>query len=111
DALLGLGAHGPGAREALAGLGLEQLRLAASWAAHAAAVTVSRPGADPPTRAALDGAPEPGRAPGPVSARDGAGALEPEAERRRAGLRDALPLGVHCEDETPCICECRFIGS
>jgi len=72
DALLGLGAHGPGAREALAGLGLEQLRLAASWAAHAAAVTVSRPGADPPTRAELDGVPGPGRAPRPVSGADGA---------------------------------------
>lgn len=57
DALVSLGAHGPSAREALAALTMEQLRWAASWSAHAAAVTVSRPGADPPTRAELVGAP------------------------------------------------------
>ncbi|MEO3780601.1 PfkB family carbohydrate kinase [Micromonospora sp. B11E3] len=54
DALLGLGAHGPAAREVLAALSLEELRRAASWAAGAAAITVSRPGADPPTPAELD---------------------------------------------------------
>ncbi|WP_030154656.1 carbohydrate kinase [Glycomyces sp. NRRL B-16210] len=57
DALVSLGAHGESAREALAALSMEQLRWAASWSAHAAAVTVSRPGADPPTRAELVGAP------------------------------------------------------
>ncbi|GAB3231041.1 carbohydrate kinase [Glycomyces halotolerans] len=56
DALIGLGAHGPNARDALAALGTEQLRRAASWAARAAAVTVSRPGADPPSRTELDAA-------------------------------------------------------
>ncbi|ACZ29309.1 Fructokinase [Xylanimonas cellulosilytica DSM 15894] len=53
DALAGLGAHGPQARSVLEGLTPEQLAEAASWAARAAAVTVSRPGADPPTRAEL----------------------------------------------------------
>lgn len=72
DALLGLGAHGPAARAALEGLERERLRLAASWAAHAAAVTVARPGADPPTRAELDGVPDPGGARGPAPAPDGA---------------------------------------
>ncbi|WP_026923709.1 carbohydrate kinase family protein [Glycomyces arizonensis] len=63
DALLTLGAHGPAARDTLAALSIEELRRAASWAAKAAAITVSRPGADPPTRAelldtrALNGAP------------------------------------------------------
>lgn len=57
DALASLGAHGPGAREVLAAMSVERLRWAASWSAHAAAVTVSRPGADPPTRAELIGAP------------------------------------------------------
>lgn len=55
DALLRLGAQGPGARGALAGLADGDLRWAASWAAQAAAITVSRPGADPPTRAELGG--------------------------------------------------------
>jgi len=53
DALLGLGVHGSAAREVLAELTVDQLRSAAGWAAAAAAVTVSRPGADPPTRAEL----------------------------------------------------------
>jgi fructokinase len=54
DALAGLGVHGPGARSALAALTPEQLAEAASWAARAAAVAVSRPGADPPRRSELD---------------------------------------------------------
>lgn len=53
DALVSLGVHGPGAREVLAVLSLAELRRAASWAASAAAITVSRPGADPPTHAEL----------------------------------------------------------
>lgn len=55
DALAGLGASGPKARSVLEELAPEQLAEAASWAARAAAVTVSRPGADPPTRAELLG--------------------------------------------------------
>ncbi|WP_235915487.1 carbohydrate kinase family protein [Puerhibacterium puerhi] len=63
DALVTLGAHGPGAREVLAVLSAAELRRAASWAAAAAAITVSRPGADPPTHAELEAvaqAPAPG---------------------------------------------------
>ncbi|THV23606.1 carbohydrate kinase family protein [Glycomyces paridis] len=56
DALLSLNAHGPDARHVLQALTETQLRNAATWAANAAAITVSRPGADPPTRAELDGA-------------------------------------------------------
>ncbi|EEP74731.1 hypothetical protein MCAG_05058 [Micromonospora sp. ATCC 39149] len=55
DALVGLGAHGPtarGARRTEPG----ELRRAASRSASAAAITVSRPGADPPTPAELDAA-------------------------------------------------------
>jgi fructokinase len=59
DALLRLGAQGPRAREVLDGLRPDDLRWAASWAAQAAAITVSRPGADPPTRAELGGAAPP----------------------------------------------------
>lgn len=66
DALIDLGAHGANAREALAALSAEQLRWAASWASHAAAVTVSRPGADPPSRAELGGLPRPPENPRPV---------------------------------------------
>ncbi len=58
DALIGLGAHGPAAREVLAKLRIEELHRAASWAVSAAAVTVSRPGADPPTRAELGEVPD-----------------------------------------------------
>ncbi|MFE0588387.1 PfkB family carbohydrate kinase [Micromonospora echinospora] len=54
DALVGLGAHGPTAREALAALSGEELRWAGTRAASAAAITVSRPGADPPTPAEID---------------------------------------------------------
>lgn len=53
DAVVGLGAAGRDARRVLSSLDMEQLREAASWAATAAAVTVSRPGADPPTRVEL----------------------------------------------------------
>ncbi|MFP3713234.1 PfkB family carbohydrate kinase [Puerhibacterium sp. TATVAM-FAB25] len=53
DALVSLGVHGPEARSVLAVLSLAELRRAASWAASAAAITVSRPGADPPTHAEL----------------------------------------------------------
>jgi len=55
DALMGLGALGPKAGDVLANLTVEELRWAAIWAAQAAAITVSRPGADPPTRAELGG--------------------------------------------------------
>lgn len=58
DALIALGAHGPTARDTLRTLTAEQLRRAAEWATRAAAITVSRPGADPPTRAELDAAPD-----------------------------------------------------
>lgn len=54
DALLGLGVHGSAARDALGALDVDQLRSAAAWAASAAAITVSRPGADPPTRTELE---------------------------------------------------------
>ncbi|THV33887.1 carbohydrate kinase family protein [Glycomyces buryatensis] len=50
DILMDLGAQGPKSREVLATLDVEELRRAASWSATAAAITVSRPGADPPTR-------------------------------------------------------------
>lgn len=53
DALVRLRVHGPDARSVLSALTAEQLAEAASWAARAAAVTVSRPGADPPRRAEL----------------------------------------------------------
>ncbi|GAB2450048.1 carbohydrate kinase family protein [Xylanimonas ulmi] len=56
DALTRAGVGGPRARGALADLSVRQLADAAAWAARAAAVTVSRPGADPPTRAELDAA-------------------------------------------------------
>ncbi|WP_245993100.1 PfkB family carbohydrate kinase [Xylanimonas allomyrinae] len=51
DAFAERGAVGPAAREVLAALTTRQLADAARWASRAAAVTVSRPGADPPTRA------------------------------------------------------------
>ena len=54
DALVGVGVHGPTARGALAALSREDLRRVGSRAASAAAITVSRPGADPPTSAELD---------------------------------------------------------
>lgn len=53
DALITLGATGPQASDVLAGLTDTQLADAISWAARAAAITVSRPGADPPTRTEL----------------------------------------------------------
>ncbi|WP_425955283.1 PfkB family carbohydrate kinase [Xylanimonas sp. McL0601] len=54
DALAGEGAVGAQARAVLTALTPEQLAHALTWAARAAAVTVSRPGADPPTRAELE---------------------------------------------------------
>ncbi|GAA3544739.1 PfkB family carbohydrate kinase [Nocardioides daeguensis] len=45
---------GPGARDRLAALGPEDWGAALTWAARAAAYTVGRVGADPPTRADLD---------------------------------------------------------
>ena len=54
DALIGFGATGPGARGRIEELTVADLRAAASWAARAAAITVSRLGANPPTRAELD---------------------------------------------------------
>jgi fructokinase len=53
DALLTMGASGPGARERLLALDEDELREAAAWAAAAAAITVSRAGANPPTREEL----------------------------------------------------------
>jgi fructokinase len=49
-------ARGEQARAVLTSLTREQLAEVGAWAAHAAAVTVSRPGADPPTRAELEAA-------------------------------------------------------
>lgn len=48
DALLTLGAYGPHARHALQTLGEDRLAEVSAWAATAAAITVSRHGADPP---------------------------------------------------------------
>jgi fructokinase len=56
DALLGLGVGGPGARAALAALSDRDVLEAVSAASVGAAVTVSRPGADPPDRAELSAA-------------------------------------------------------
>ncbi len=56
DILARLGACGAQARAVLGSLTLDQLAEVGGWAAHAAAVTVSRPGADPPTRTELDAA-------------------------------------------------------
>ncbi|MBE7700476.1 hypothetical protein H9623_09190, partial [Oerskovia sp. Sa1BUA8] len=53
DALAGMGVHGPGGRERLRGLSDAALRWAAGRAAVAASVTVSRAGANPPTRSEL----------------------------------------------------------
>jgi len=55
DAMAGLGVVGAGARARLDALTPEQVGEALRWSAQAAAVTVSRPGADPPTRAELEG--------------------------------------------------------
>lgn len=54
DALAGLGANGPGARARLDALTDDELVAAAQRAVAAAAITVSRAGADPPTRAELE---------------------------------------------------------
>lgn len=54
DALLTLGVHGSFARNALLALSDEELRNAASWASTAAAITVTRHGADPPSREELE---------------------------------------------------------
>ncbi|MDF9717843.1 carbohydrate kinase [Nocardioides sp. ChNu-153] len=56
SALWDLGVVGAGARDRLAGLGEDALRGALGYAARAAAVTVSRPGADPPYLAEVAGA-------------------------------------------------------
>lgn len=53
DALVGLGATGSNARAVIAGLTRTQIATVIAWAAHAAAVTVSRAGANPPTRREL----------------------------------------------------------
>lgn len=55
DALARLGAVGAHARDRLDALTPEQVEEALRWSARAAAVTVSRPGADPPTREELRG--------------------------------------------------------
>lgn len=53
DALISRGVHGPDARTVLTNLSHEELHSAATWAAATAAVTVSRTGANPPTRAEM----------------------------------------------------------
>lgn len=53
DALLTAGIHGPDAYRQLTGLGDDELARVVRHAHAAAAITVSRPGADPPTRAEL----------------------------------------------------------
>ncbi|GAA4770988.1 carbohydrate kinase family protein [Microbacterium gilvum] len=55
DGLIAAGAAGTSAREAIAALSEPELTAILRRSADAAAVTVSRPGADPPTRAELDG--------------------------------------------------------
>lgn len=55
DGLVTAGAAGPGGREVLATMPADVLGVLLARCARAAAVTVSRPGADPPTRAELDG--------------------------------------------------------
>ncbi|WOF21783.1 carbohydrate kinase [Microbacterium betulae] len=54
DGLVSAGAVGPGARDAVGALGDDELAALITRSARAAAITVSRPGADPPTRAELD---------------------------------------------------------
>lgn len=54
DALVTRSVSGPGARDALAALDPAELVRAAEQATAAAAITVSRPGADPPSRTELD---------------------------------------------------------
>lgn len=53
DELWRRGVAGPQASDRLARLGRKDARAVLEWAMRAAAVTVSRPGADPPTRAEL----------------------------------------------------------
>ncbi|HWJ11344.1 MAG TPA: PfkB family carbohydrate kinase [Nocardioides sp.] len=53
DALLTAGIHGPGSSARLSDLGDDAVTAAVRHAHAAAAITVSRPGADPPTRAEL----------------------------------------------------------
>ncbi|GAA2516532.1 carbohydrate kinase family protein [Rarobacter incanus] len=55
DGLLGAGALGAGKHGELVNLDRDALEAVLSRCAKAAAVTVSRPGADPPTKAELDG--------------------------------------------------------
>lgn len=54
DGLLAAGIHGPGAYDRITGLDEADLTAVVRRAHAAAAITVSRPGADPPTRAELD---------------------------------------------------------
>ena len=56
DALLGLGVHGAEGGSALRALTDRDVLLAVTTAAIGAAINVSRPGADPPSRAELDAA-------------------------------------------------------
>lgn len=60
DALLGLGVSGAGAAQALRALSDRDVLGAVSTAAIGAAINVSRPGADPPSRAELSAALGPG---------------------------------------------------
>ncbi len=54
DALWTAGLVGASRREQLHAVTQEQLRIAMTWAARIAAITVSRPGADPPRRVELE---------------------------------------------------------
>ena len=56
DTLLGLGVRGPGGADALRALSDRDVLEVVTTAAIGAAVTVSRPGADPPDRAELTAA-------------------------------------------------------
>lgn len=56
DTLIGLGVHGPGSADALRGLSDRDVLGAVMTAAVGAAINVSRPGADPPSRAELSAA-------------------------------------------------------
>ncbi len=53
DGLASLGAVGPRARDRLGALRPDELAELGRWAARSAAITVTRPGADPPDRATL----------------------------------------------------------
>ncbi|MHB1613248.1 MAG: carbohydrate kinase family protein [Actinomycetes bacterium] len=65
DALARAGCLGPGSTERLARAGVTTLRGVVSWAARIAAITCTRPGADPPTRTEAEAFPADAEALGP----------------------------------------------